>query len=415
MFYKFAKVVITIMLRLFFRRIYVSGTEHISSKKPQLLASNHPNGFIEPLVMACFFPKPLYFLVRGDVFDNALIRPILRATNQIPIFRFRDGFSRLRENTGTMEESIQVLLENKNLLIFAEGGTESIKKLRPLQKGIARIAFQVLEKNPQLPLEILPVGVNFTYPSRFGEEVMIRIGPPIQATDYYPLYLEDKNKAVDLLLSDIYKQIKPQVIHLEDQHRIHVFEKLAILTRNLFSDPYFFFLSKNDVRLQTEKNLAESVDALSEHDLEGIRKDIRDLEGSLKQHRLDDSFFTKAKITWVKGFLLILLGLPALAGYLLHIVPLLGAKKFTNSKVKHREFVLSILLVATLVLTTVSYFIYLVFFSMYHLPFTWFLAIPALGFCTFSVKLIWRSVHFRSQNTMNEIHTHAKKVLQYVS
>jgi 1-acyl-sn-glycerol-3-phosphate acyltransferase len=170
MFYSFLKVLVRFVLKIFFRKIHITGVEHIQINKAQLIASNHPNGFLEPLVMACFFPKPLHFLVRGDVFDNPLLKPLLTSTNQIPIFRFRDGFSKLRENSQTMDESIKVILDKKNLLIFAEGGTESIKKLRPLQKGISRIAFQAIEKDPNLDLEIIPVGINFTYPSLFNRQ-----------------------------------------------------------------------------------------------------------------------------------------------------------------------------------------------------------------------------------------------------
>ncbi len=56
--------------------------------------------------MDCFFPKDLPFLVRGDIFNNPVLLPLLRSTNQIPIFRFRDGFSKLRENSQTMVESV---------------------------------------------------------------------------------------------------------------------------------------------------------------------------------------------------------------------------------------------------------------------------------------------------------------------
>ena len=203
MFYKFLKILVGFSLKIFFKKIFVSGIEHIKIDKPQLIASNHPNGFLEPLIMACYFPKDLHFLVRGDVFDKKWLRPILISTHQIPIFRFRDGFSKLRENAGTMDESFKILMENKNLLIFAEGGTESVKKLRPLQKGIARIAFQVLEKDPELDLEIIPTGINFTYPTRFNKEVMLQVGEPIKVKPYFALYLTDKNKAIDQLLSDI--------------------------------------------------------------------------------------------------------------------------------------------------------------------------------------------------------------------
>ena len=128
MLYQFLKILVRIALKLFFKRIYISGLEHIKNDRPQLIASNHPSGFLEPLIMACFFPKSLHFLVRGDVFDKKWLRPLLISTNQIPIFRFKDGFSKLRENHHTMDDSTRVLTDNKNLLIFVEGSTQSIKK-----------------------------------------------------------------------------------------------------------------------------------------------------------------------------------------------------------------------------------------------------------------------------------------------
>ena len=95
MFYQFLKILVGFTLRIFYRKIYMTGTEHVKKGKAQLVASNHPNGFLEPLIMACYFPKDLHFLVRGDVFDNPFLKPILTSTHQIPIFRFRDGFSKL--------------------------------------------------------------------------------------------------------------------------------------------------------------------------------------------------------------------------------------------------------------------------------------------------------------------------------
>jgi 1-acyl-sn-glycerol-3-phosphate acyltransferase len=173
MLYKIFKVIVSFTLKIFFRKIYLSGLENLDNSKPQILASNHPNGFLEPLLMACFFTRPLYFLVRGDVFDNKFLKPILVATHQIPIFRFKDGFSKMRENTQTLQASSDVLLDGKCLLIFAEGSTKCIKMLRPLQKGLSRITFDTLARDPNIDLEILPVGINFTHNTLFNKEVMI--------------------------------------------------------------------------------------------------------------------------------------------------------------------------------------------------------------------------------------------------
>ncbi len=414
MFYRFTHVVISVMLRIFFRRIYVAGAENIKADKPQLLASNHPNGFIEPLVMACHLPKPLYFLVRGDVFDNPFLRPMLRATNQIPIFRFRDGFSRLRENAGTIDESIQVLLQRKNLLIFAEGGTESIKKLRPLQKGVARIAFQVLEKDPSLPLEILPVGVNFTYPTVFGEELMLRVGKPILVKDYWKVYTEDKNKAIEQLLADLAFKMEKNVVHLDDQHRIHVFEKVAAMQRSDVRLPYVAMTNREDHRLNAEKKLASNIDALDAPALENIRKDISVMDGMLRKSGNDFSYFSQKKGNIAHILLIAVLALPSLAGMCFHGLALLGAQHFTASKVKHKEFRLSILLVSSLALTTISYIILGCLWALLDLPAIGFLIIPFTGLSWYAIYMLWKGYHFRSLTNAGAIENQKKIILDYV-
>src|SRR5690606_7108683 len=155
MLYSILRVIVGFSLKIYFRKIDISGIEHLKPGKAQIIASNHPSGFLEPLIMACFFPRDLYFLVRGDLFENKIIKYFLEATHQIPIYRFKDGFSKLRNNADSIQAATDVLVKNKCLLIFVEGGTKSIKKLRPLQKGFVRMASEAVQKNPQIDLEIL--------------------------------------------------------------------------------------------------------------------------------------------------------------------------------------------------------------------------------------------------------------------
>jgi len=57
-----------IAIRVFYGKIEVSGLENVPKDGPLLIASNHPNGFLEPIIMACLFPRDLHFMVRGDGF-----------------------------------------------------------------------------------------------------------------------------------------------------------------------------------------------------------------------------------------------------------------------------------------------------------------------------------------------------------
>lgn len=359
MIYKFLRVLVGFTLRIFFKKIFVTGTEHLDRNKAQLIASNHPSGFMEPLLMACFFPKPLHFLVRGDVFDNRLLAPLLRATNQIPIFRFKDGFSKLRENSQTIDESLQVLARKNSLLIFAEGNTQSIKKLRPLQRGLSRIAQQTLDKYPELDLEILPVGINFTQPQHFNGEVMIRIGAPIRAADYIRSLHEDKNQGHQHMLDDVFHSMKKNVIHLEDQHRLDIFEKLAATSRMLHAHRYPPVFVASSAMLEREKDLASKTDTLSETTLEKVRSDFRVLAASVRNEHSVISALSKQPLTISRIMSLTLGFMPALAGALVHGIPVMGGYWFTRTMVKQKEFRTSILMVSVLMLTVVTYLLIL--------------------------------------------------------
>lgn len=380
MFYSFLKVLVRFVLKIFFRKIHITGIEHIQLSKAQLIASNHPNGFLEPLVMACFFPKPLHFLVRGDVFDNPLLKPLLTSTNQIPIFRFRDGFSKLRENSHTVDESIKVLLEKKNLLIFAEGGTESIKKLRPLQKGISRIAFQALEKDPKLDLEILPVGINFTYPTLFNRTVMLRVGAPIQVQDYLAKYAIDPKQTHQSLLDDTYSLMKNNIIHVENQDRIHIFEKLVILLRSKFPIPYLPVFVNDNSLLDQEKELAEKVNELDENALINIKSEVKTLEQSLKKKKVNLSELTKHPLDFSRAIVLILGFVPALLSLIINGLPMLLAKLFTKTKVKHDEFKASILMIGNLLLFFIYYLFLFIAAFIFGLSFWYVVGIILLSF-----------------------------------
>ncbi len=403
MFYKFLKILVGFSLKIFFKKIFVSGIEHIKSDKPQLIASNHPNGFLEPLIMACYFPKDLHFLVRGDVFDKKWLRPILISTHQIPIFRFRDGFSKLRENAGTMDESFKILMENKNLLIFAEGGTESIKKLRPLQKGIARIAFQVLEKNPDLDLEIIPTGINFTYPTRFNKEVMLQVGEPIKVKPYFALYLTDKNKAIDQLLSDIYQRMLQQIVHLEDQSKMHLFEDTIISKRASTPKGLLPILCKDSSRFELEKTHSDNINQLDPENLDQSSNQIKLLKTKAKHNKIQWTSLSKRKITLSEILILFLGAIPSLLGYVSHMIPLFAGKSFTKAKVSQKEFKASILFVITLLFIIIWYIIILTLFLIFSIPLWWLGIIFIGGLCLKVYYTIITDTCFNQCETIKEI------------
>ncbi|MBP9194278.1 MAG: 1-acyl-sn-glycerol-3-phosphate acyltransferase [Saprospiraceae bacterium] len=206
-----------IILRVYYRKIHVYGLDTIPKDKPLLIVSNHPSGFLEPIIMACTFPIDLHFLVRGDLFEKPWLKHLLIGTNQVPIYRFRDGFAGLRNNQKTIAKTIEVLRQNKAIIIFAEGGTSADQYLRPFQKGMARMAFQTLDGSPDLDLHILPVGVTFSASTLPGNEVVLSVGKAFSVNSFYTSNARDAKEKMDELNQYAYDRVKENMIHLEDR------------------------------------------------------------------------------------------------------------------------------------------------------------------------------------------------------
>lgn len=411
MLYSFLRVLVGFTLRIFFRKIYITGTEYVQDSKPQLIASNHPSGFLEPLIMACFFPKPLHFLVRGDVFDNPFLKPLLRGTNQIPVFRFRDGFSRLRENSQSIDESLQVLKNKHNLLIFAEGNTQSIKQLRPLQKGISRIAFQSMEQNPESELEILPVGINFSQFLSFDEVIMLRIGPPIKVGNYMKEYITDKNIGHHKILDDVFCEMKKNIIHLGHQERIHIFEKLSVLQNLSHDENYSPIYSKSSELLDKAILLAQKTDNLDDEKCQMISEELRVFEKNLKSKGVQFKDLKKKSFNVVSLLLLIIGFIPALAGIIFHFVPLTAGYGFMKKNVKALEFKSSILMVADLALLLIYYLILTTAIFVLDLPIFIILISFSSGIWLRFYFSHWKTFSFLSSSTFEKINNDAEAIL----
>lgn len=374
MLYSFFRVVVRFSLKIYFRKIELSGLEHVKPGTAQILASNHPSGFLEPLIMACFFPRSLYFLVRGDVFENKFLKPVLVATHQLPIYRFKDGFSKLRENRSSLQAASQVLLDKKCILIFAEGSTKSIKMLRPLQKGFIRLASDTQQQNQDLDIEILPVGINFSDSTKFKSKVMLRIGKPILVDKKQILSDNpDSGEYTGKLIQSVYDAMKKNIIHLADQTRLKSMETAFLLDEIVHDEKLLPTVNPDDKKLEHYKKLAEKINSLEEENYHSFREESKSFIHELKQigYSLEDLMKRKPDLL---SYIYLFLGiLPALTGILIHLLPLTAAYLFTVKNVKSKEFFGSIWFVSSIVLLLILYFVLIALtftghVSLYFIP-----------------------------------------------
>lgn len=168
-----------VVLRIFFRRIEVSGTDSVPRVGPVIFVLNHPNGLIDPAFLLCLAPRRVSFLAKAPLFRMPIIGAICRAFEAIPVHRRQDTGSDLGKNAETFEAARAVLLRGGTIAVFPEGGSHSDSKLRPLKTGTARIALGAAATLPaDLILRIVPVGLYYRAKQTFRSVALLHFGNP---------------------------------------------------------------------------------------------------------------------------------------------------------------------------------------------------------------------------------------------
>lgn len=202
------------LLQLFFYRIKIEGMENIPEGAAVIFAPNHQNALLDPLLVADFQKRPIHFLTRSDVF-NRWTRPILRKLNMMAIYRIRDGYAKLSQNDAVFEACHEVLQRKGAVLIFPEGNHGEHHYLRPLTKGIARLALRT-QAEMEEPLFIQPVGLNFFEHRKPQSSVVIRYGNPLAVKDFLSRYDVNEPKALIELRDAVSAAMKETLIVPEE-------------------------------------------------------------------------------------------------------------------------------------------------------------------------------------------------------
>lgn len=162
---------------LFCRKIIINQPEILKERGPLLLACNHPNSFLDAVILNALFKEPVWSLARGDVFKKPFYIKLLTSLKILPVYRTSEGVENLGINYETFESCKKIFRNNGIVLIFSEGKCINEWHLRPLKKGTARLTIKSWEEN--ISLKVLPVGINYSSFRRFGKNVFINFGTVI--------------------------------------------------------------------------------------------------------------------------------------------------------------------------------------------------------------------------------------------
>ena len=212
------KIYVALCCYFYFKRLTVQGLENIPSKGPLIYAINHQNSLLDAFVCHAASRRNPYFLTRADAFKNKSIDKFLRGIKMLPIYRTRDGPESIAKNEQIFEATKDILTDGGVVAIFPEGSHCLTHRIRPLKKGIARMAFMTeAAADFNLNLQIIPIGISYeSYFSTKGR-ALVSYGKPIRVADYKQTFLKNETEAYNKLLSELSSKMKSLIVNIESE------------------------------------------------------------------------------------------------------------------------------------------------------------------------------------------------------
>ncbi len=210
MLYPLVKIVAKLAIRFYCRDISINKKELLKIDGPVLLAVNHPNSFLDAIILCTLFDRPVYSLARGDAFKGKFITKLLFTLKLLPVYRVSEGVENLEENYKTFDECKAIFKQNGIVLIFSEGRCVNEWHLRPLKKGTARLAISSWEEG--IPLKVLPVGINYSSFKKMGKNVKLFFGEFITVNDINTNNGHGKN--IQSFNANLLQQLRPFVFEI---------------------------------------------------------------------------------------------------------------------------------------------------------------------------------------------------------
>lgn len=216
MLYTLLKFLTRLFLPLYARSIRINDLSPLKWEGPLLLACNHPNSFLDSVLIDALFEKPVWSLARGDAFRNKWVAKILHALRILPVYRTSEGAENLHINYKTFESCLLLFKKGGIVTIYSEAKCINEWRLRPLRKGTARLAIQSWSAG--IPMRVLPVSINYSSYHRYGKNLIIHFGEVIESTDIP--WQESEGKRHQAFNEKLERSLRAGVIELDKNDHI---------------------------------------------------------------------------------------------------------------------------------------------------------------------------------------------------
>jgi 1-acyl-sn-glycerol-3-phosphate acyltransferase len=352
MLYYLAKFIMWFTVRVYFRKVSVTGAQHIPEGKPVILIVNHSASFLDAILLGSLLKRELYFYARSDVFKAGLAFRLMKMVHMIPIYNMEHSKEDLHRNAETFDEGEKALAAKKMLVIFPEGISRQERILLPLKKGTARVAVHAASKQGfNMGLEIIPVGINYTF-HRFRSDVVLTVGETTPLVDYAETYAQNPNKAIAAITRDIEKKFAATVIFVDQANRTDLINHLLFYFQNDFD--WENKHPQSGSLIKREKEICNAVSAMEDEQAISTWQQVSRYTNLLKASGLKDQSITGRTQPIILHLLAVLFGLPFAIGAIPALPIVFLAKWIGDKTVTRIDFYTSV----TLAAGGVAFFLY---------------------------------------------------------
>lgn len=176
-------LILRLSLRIYFRRIEVTGLENVPPELPTIFVLNHPNALIDPAFLLCYAPRRVSFIAKAPLFRMPVIGYLVRALDCLPAYRRQDAGEDVSRNLETFAAARQLLARGVAIGICPEGVSHDEPRLKPLKTGASRIAIAAAAAPDHLTVCIVPAGLYYTDKTTFRSSALLHFAEPIVVRD----------------------------------------------------------------------------------------------------------------------------------------------------------------------------------------------------------------------------------------
>lgn len=423
----------------YYKKFIVLGKSNIPTDKPLIFTPNHQNALMDALALLFSTNKQLVFVARADIFKKPAIARILYFLKILPIYRVRDGFDTIKKNDDIIRETNDIINSGSAMVILPEGSHLGFRRLRPLKKGFARMAFQTEEANNfMLDIHIVPVGIDYDNYQNYRSSPIVNFGEPIAVKEYIELYKDTPAIAINSINQRLSEHIKPLIINIESEDNYDLYNELRVIYRSRMAQILKVDAKDERNRIYIDQQLIKRVADYEKQNNNGTSSYQQVI---LKFIKLRNKFGFTNSIVDQKGTgflklvfnsIALLVTLPvflygAINNFLPYWLPIKLSKKMKDEQF-HSSFKFVLSLLSFPVLYIVQSLTVLLVFSEWEIVPAYFLSLPIAGSLAWwwkqifiKVKIGWdykiislRKNHefFEMQNFYDEIIMRADKIME---